>query len=113
MGRFIPKIRLKILLCKYLLNSYYEQGTKPDAQVGTAMTSPWVMPSRSFLAHKYDTDKNVLEERCGRPARRAQGTEEYFQQGVEGMGKEPEPKKVAAFKLCLEGAVKVCSQGLR
>lgn len=111
MGRFTPKIILKILLSKYLVNPYYEQGTKPDTLVGMAMSSPWVMPSRSFLAHKYDTDKNVLEERCGRPTRKARGREEYFQQWVEGVGKKPEPKKEAAFKLRLEGAVKVCTQG--
>ena len=69
------------------------------------------MPSRSFLAHKYDTDENVPEERCGRPTRKARGREEYFQQWVEGVGKKPEPKKEAAFKPRLEGAVKVCTQG--
>lgn len=75
------------------------------------MSSPWAMPSRSFLAHKYDTDENVQEEGCGRPARRAQGREEYLERGVAGVEKEPEPKKEAAFELHLEGAVKVCTQG--
>ena len=62
-GIFTPKIRLKILLSKYLLNPYYEQGTKPGTLVGTAISSTWVMPSRSFLAHRYDTNKNMPQER--------------------------------------------------
>ena len=80
--------------------------------VGAAVNCTSVVPSRSFLTHKCDTDEKVilflkkenLLGECG-------VGENSFQQGMEGVGRKSEPRETA-FGLCLEGSVKLCTQGV-
>lgn len=48
----------------------------------------------------------MIEEKCRKSAKSVQGRKRSFQQGAGEVGRDPEPKKGAAFEQRLEGGMK-------